>query len=491
MLRKEERHVVILGGGFGGLAAARALTVPGVRVTLVDRSNHHLFQPLLYQVATAALAAPDVSAPIRQLLWRQHNATVLMGGVERIEVEKKRVLVEGRHIDYDYLVLATGMTHAYFGHDKWAAHAPGLKTVGEALDVRRRILRAFEAAELETSPEDRRAWTTFVVDRRRSHRRRAGGRAGRDRGAHAGARLPALRSPDDARHPGRGRRRASCRPSPRSCRARRSGSSSELGIEVRTGTRGDGSRRRLRRARRRVDRDAHGAVGGGRPRQPAASAPGRAARSRGTRLGRGRSVRARSPRGVRGGRPHREDPGRQAAARAWRSSRVQSGRHVARTIRCALGGKRPRRRSATSTRARWRPSGATRPSRRSAASSSQGFFAWWLWLTVHLLSLVGFRSRLAVLMEWALSYFTWQRGSRVILEVPAEPPERRASLDAGQRPPRAAEDDDTGRRAALGGCAWSTGAIKARVDLNTPRRDRQVAATLLPRGARLRRLLRA
>src|SRR5262245_33191320 len=163
MLKRERPHVLILGGGFGGLAAARELRNAPVRITLIDRSNHHLFQPLLYQVATAALAAPDISAPIRKLLWRQRNATVLMGVVQRIEIDKKRVLVEGRHIDYDYLIVATGMTHAYFGNDKWASFAPGLKTVGEALDVRRRILRAFEAAELETSAEARRAWTTFVV----------------------------------------------------------------------------------------------------------------------------------------------------------------------------------------------------------------------------------------------------------------------------------------------------------------------------------------
>jgi len=163
MLKRGQAHVVVLGGGFGGLAVARALDHPDVRITLIDRSNHHLFQPLLYQVATAALAAPDVSAPIRQLLCRQDNVTVLMGGVQRIEVEKKRVLMEGRHIGYDYLVLATGMTHAYFGNDHWAAFAPGLKTIGEALDARRRILRAFEAAEMETSVEAQRTWTTFVV----------------------------------------------------------------------------------------------------------------------------------------------------------------------------------------------------------------------------------------------------------------------------------------------------------------------------------------
>src|SRR3954454_16755446 len=124
MLRKHQAHVVILGGGFGGLAAARELNVAGVRITLIDKSNHHLFQPLLYQVATAALAAPDVSAPIRQLLWRQRNATVLMADVQRIEVEPKRVLLDGRHIDYAYLLLATGVSPAYFGHDRWAEYAP-------------------------------------------------------------------------------------------------------------------------------------------------------------------------------------------------------------------------------------------------------------------------------------------------------------------------------------------------------------------------------
>src|SRR6476620_4403955 len=163
MLRRERPHVVILGAGFGGLAAAKALRNASVRVTLIDRSNHHLFQPLLYQVATAALAAPDVSTPIRRLLWRQRNARVWMSRVTRIDVERKRVLLEDTETSYDYLIVATGMTHAYFGYDGWQAHAPGLKTLGEALDVRRRILRAFEAAELEADPERRRAWTTFVV----------------------------------------------------------------------------------------------------------------------------------------------------------------------------------------------------------------------------------------------------------------------------------------------------------------------------------------
>src|SRR6201988_5269393 len=112
-------HVVIVGGGFAGMAAARALRNAPVRVTLIDRCNHHLFQPLLYQVATAALAAPDISTPIRQLLRHQRNLTVFMGEVERIEVVKKRILLEGRYLDYDHLIVATGMTQSYFGNDRW------------------------------------------------------------------------------------------------------------------------------------------------------------------------------------------------------------------------------------------------------------------------------------------------------------------------------------------------------------------------------------
>ncbi|MDX2262453.1 MAG: NAD(P)/FAD-dependent oxidoreductase [Gemmatimonadales bacterium] len=164
MLRKEEPHVVILGGGFGGLAAARALKRAPVRVTLVDRSNHHLFQPLLYQVATAGLSGPDIASPIRGLLRRQRNATVLMAEVSGIDVERRRVMLEdGGQIAYDYLLLATGMTHTYFGHDDWAEHAPGLKTLSEALDIRAKILSAFERAEREPDPAKRHQYLTFVV----------------------------------------------------------------------------------------------------------------------------------------------------------------------------------------------------------------------------------------------------------------------------------------------------------------------------------------
>lgn len=156
-------HVVILGGGFGGLAAARGLAGAPVRITLVDRANHHLFQPLLYQVATAALAAPAIAEPIRAILRRQRNVTVFLGEARSVDVKGRAVLLADGVLSYDFLVLATGATHAYFGHDDWARFAPGLKTVADAFEMRRRVLLAFEAAERESDPVRRSALLTFVV----------------------------------------------------------------------------------------------------------------------------------------------------------------------------------------------------------------------------------------------------------------------------------------------------------------------------------------
>ena len=136
-------HVVILGGGFGGLTAARALKKAPVRITLLDRRNHHLFQPLLYQVATAALNTSDIAVPIRSILSRQRNATVLMAEVTSIDPANKKVLLTDGECSYDHLILATGATHSYFGHDDWAPYATGLKTLEDALEVRRRVLSAF------------------------------------------------------------------------------------------------------------------------------------------------------------------------------------------------------------------------------------------------------------------------------------------------------------------------------------------------------------
>ena len=158
-------RVIIIGCGFGGLEAARALRGAAVDVTLIDRTNHHLFQPLLYQVATAGLSAPAIAAPIRHLFRRQPNATVLLGEVQRIDVAARTVhLAEGGPaLAYDHLIVAAGATHSYFGRDDWAPYAPGLKTLDDAFEIRRRILLAFEAAEKEPDPARRADWLNFVV----------------------------------------------------------------------------------------------------------------------------------------------------------------------------------------------------------------------------------------------------------------------------------------------------------------------------------------
>ena len=157
------RHVVILGGGFGGLYAARALRRAPVRITLIDRRNHHLFQPLLYQVATAALNPSDIAMPIRRILRRQKNATVVLATAVSIDVKAKKVILQDGDVSYDYLIVAVGATHSYFGHHEWARHAPGLKTVEDALEIRRRMLMAYEVAEREVDPERRLEWMTFVI----------------------------------------------------------------------------------------------------------------------------------------------------------------------------------------------------------------------------------------------------------------------------------------------------------------------------------------
>jgi len=156
-------QVVIIGGGFGGLYAAKALSRVPVKVTLIDKRNFHLFQPLLYQIATGTLSPADISSPLRSVLNRNKNTEVLMGEVIDIEPNQQKVILPNEELNYDSLIIATGVSHHYFGNDEWEKFAPGLKTVEDALEMRRRIFVAFEAAEKETDPEKRRAWLTFVI----------------------------------------------------------------------------------------------------------------------------------------------------------------------------------------------------------------------------------------------------------------------------------------------------------------------------------------
>ena len=155
--------VVILGAGFAGLAATRGLRKSPVDVIVIDRVNHHTFQPLLYQVATAGLSAPQIAAPIRHVLRSQKNVRVLLGEAVAIDATRKRITLADGEIEFDYLIVATGLTHSYFGHDEWALHAPGLKTLDDALMIRRRVLIAFEHAERVEDPVDRAAWLTFAI----------------------------------------------------------------------------------------------------------------------------------------------------------------------------------------------------------------------------------------------------------------------------------------------------------------------------------------
>jgi NADH dehydrogenase len=156
-------RVVIVGGGFAGLNAARALKRAPVQVTLLDRRNHHLFQPLLYQVATAALSPSDIAVPIRRILRYQKNVEVLLAEALAIDLAARTVTLDKGVAEYDYLIIATGARHSYFGHEEWTANAPGLKSIGDALEIRRRVLSAFEEAEREPDPVRRHAWLTLVV----------------------------------------------------------------------------------------------------------------------------------------------------------------------------------------------------------------------------------------------------------------------------------------------------------------------------------------
>ncbi|HYU43011.1 MAG TPA: NAD(P)/FAD-dependent oxidoreductase [Vicinamibacteria bacterium] len=156
-------RVVIVGGGFAGLSAARTLRHAPVQITLIDRHNHHVFQPLLYQVATAGLSSTNIAAPLRHILRRQRNATVLLADATGVDLRYQRLILREGEMPYDFLVLAAGAAHSYFGHEEWSRHAPGLKTLNDAIEIRRRVLLAFEEAERETDEARRAEWLTFVV----------------------------------------------------------------------------------------------------------------------------------------------------------------------------------------------------------------------------------------------------------------------------------------------------------------------------------------
>ena len=413
-LAPSKPHVIILGGGFGGTRAARALRTAPVRVTVIDRTNHHVFQPLLYQVATAGLAGSDIASPIRWMLRRQRNATVLMAEVSAVDAARRVIRLDDGQDDiaYDYLIAATGARHSYFGHGEWEAHAPGLKSLEDALEIRRRFLLAFELAEKTDDVEERRALQTFVLV--------GGGPTGVELAGVMQEIARAMRS-DFRRIDTRETRVILLEGGPRvlpsfpeSLSARAHEDLIELGVEV-----------RVNALVTRVEPDA---VWVGEQRIPtrtvfwaAGNAASRVGRSLGSRHDRAGRVEVEPDLSVPG---HPEifvigdlaivqQDGKQVPAVA--PAAMQMGTLAARNIRHDLRGE-PR------VSFRYRNKGDLATIGRYKAIADFGKFhvtgrlAWWFWLFVHIMYLVGFRNRLSVLLQWAYAYFTYQRGVRLITQ---------------------------------------------------------------------------
>jgi NADH dehydrogenase len=417
----ERPRVVVLGGGFGGLYAAKSLRGAPVEVTLVDRRNHHLFQPLLYQVATAGLNPADIAAPIRSILRGQENVSVLLAEAASVDTAAKEVrFADGGALAYDFLIVATGATHSYFGRDEWAAFAPGLKSIEDALEIRRRVFFAYEAAERESDPARRQAFLTFAIIG-------AGPTGVEMAGALAEISRQALADEFDHIDPRQARivlvegqdRVLPGYPETLSAKARRQ--LERLGVEVRTGTRVTGL-------------DAEGALLGGERLDArtivwaAGVAASPLAKSLGVPLDRAGRVVVRPDLTI----PGQDEvyvigdlaaleqdghlvPGVSPAA-------IQEGRHAARNVRRRLAGQ-------PNAAFRYLDKGSFATIGRGAAVGElrgglrlSGFLAWIAWLAIHLFFLIGFRNRSLVLFQWAYSYLTFRRGARLITGAVAARP---------------------------------------------------------------------
>ena len=409
---KPKPRVVIVGGGFGGLSTAKGLADAPFDITLIDRNNHHLFQPLLYQVATAALSPADIASPIRGILRGQRNTKIMLAEVSGVDAVRKEVIADGKRLAYDYLVIATGARHAYFGHDDWAIFAPGLKTVDDATYLRRRILLAFERAENETDFDERRRLMTFVVV--------GGGPTGVEMaGAIAELAKRALASDFQSIDPlcatiilvEAGPRLLTPFVPSLSDAARRS--LQQLGVEVRLGVAVtscscEGVRLGDEFIPTRTIIWAAGVM---------ASPAGRWLGAESDRAGR---VKVRSDLSV----PGHTDVfviGDTAAATGADGTMLpgvapvakQQGQYVARALIARYRGR-------TTAAFRYRDFGSLATVGRARAVAQfgkirlSGFPAWVLWSVAHIYFLIGFRSRFVVALNWAWSYITFQRGSRLI-----------------------------------------------------------------------------
>lgn len=414
------RKIVIIGGGFAGLNAARVLRNVDADITLIDRTNHHLFQPLLYQVATAALAPSDITAPIRWILRHQQNTTVLLGEVCSIDPSRRVVCLEyqNQEIPYDYLIVATGSRHAYFGHEDWEPMAPGLKAIEDGTEMRRRFLLAFERAEEAKDDAEKNVLMTFVIV------------GGGPTGVELSGAMPMIArralSPDFRRIDTRRTRVILLEAGPRilptfpeSLAAKAKKSLEELGVEVRTSS--------------MVTLIEPDAVHVGSERIAAHTifwAAGNAASPLGKALGvpvdRVGRVLVEADLSIPG---HREvfvagdlalvNREGKSAVPGVAPAAMQEGRAAARNVMRLMRGE-------ATQPFRYLNKGDLAVIGRSRAIADFGFaqvsglLAWFLWLTVHIMYLVGFRNRASVLVQWAYSYFTYQRGVRLITNLERE-----------------------------------------------------------------------
>jgi len=403
---------VIVGGGFGGLTAARALRNAPVAMTLVDRRNHHLFQPLLYQVATAALSPADIASPIRWILRHQRNAEVLLGDAVGVDTGLRIVQLTDGEIPYDFLIVAAGATHAYFGHDEWRKLAPGLKTLEDALEIRRRVLLAFERAERQPDPVRRKALLTFVLV--------GGGPTGVEL-AGALAEISRQSLARDFRHFDPGSAKvilieagpALLAAFPESLRAAARHDLERLGVEVRTGA----AVTRVEPGRVTVGNDTIAA-------ETILWAAGVAASPLGARLGVPLDRAGRvliEPDLTIPGHPEvfvigdlasmKNKDGRPLPGVAQVA--IQMGRHAARNIVRTIE-------SQPHSAFEYHDLGNMATIGRASAVADlgrvqlKGYVAWLAWIFVHIVALIGFRNRLVVMIEWAWAYVSYQRSVRLI-----------------------------------------------------------------------------
>ena len=405
-------HVVIIGAGFGGLEAAKKLACKDVRVTVIDRTNYHLFQPLLYQVATAALSPADIAAPIRGILSKCGNIDVILAEVESVDTEAKKVKTVDLQIDYDYLILATGARHSYFGHSEWEKLAPGLKSLEDAVELRRRILMAFEYAEKTADEAARKAAMTFVII--------GGGPTGVEL-AGAIAEISRHTLARDFRHinPSEARvillegdpRLLAAFPPDLSESARKQ--LTDLGVEVRTGTRatnlaeagvqiGD----EFIPCRVKIWAAGNNASFVGKTLGAPADRVGRVIVNDDLTIPRHPEVQVIGDLASFSHQTGEPLPGISPVA-------MQQGRHAARNVLAMIKGRKPQRFHY------WDKGTMATIGRNKAVADLKfmhlsGLPAWLAWLFVHIIFLVGFRNRLLVLIQWAWAYLTFDKGARLI-----------------------------------------------------------------------------